>query len=197
MALGLVQVLADANQDGYTVLGQSSNAWEPLGIVASADDADGPLLGFTTRSQTNGIAGIQTSDVWYQTRFGSTITFRIKTGASVSTCRIVVGVSDVPGAQMQTPEAHMAAFVYDTVAHGTAFWRAVTSDGSGTLTTTATAQSIATSTLYSLTIDFADPASLKFYSGTTLLATHTTNLPTSSTPLRVGAWVCDLTTGIS
>ena len=195
MATGLIQVLADGSSAGFSVLGQGAGGWRTTGSVVDADDADGPLVSLTTPHFSGARAGLASAEAFYQRRWAQPATFRIKTGSSVTAIRIVVGLSSAPGAKQQTPVSHMAAFVYDTVAHGTAYWRAVTSDGSGTLTTTATTQGIATSTLYTFTLDMADSANVKFYADTTLLATHTTNLPTATEPMRCGVWIAEIATG--
>jgi hypothetical protein len=195
VATGLIQVLADGNAEGVSVLGQGAGRWRTMGEVTSGDDADGPLTSFSTLAFSGARAGIASAEPFYQRRWGGVATFRIKTGSSISDIRIVAGLSSSPGAKQRTPTAHVAAFVYDTGAHGTVFWRAVTSDGSGTLTTTALADAIATTTLYDLRINMEDSANVKFYIGGTLRATHTTNLPTSSTPMRCGLWIADIATG--
>lgn len=194
MATGLVQVLADG-KTGLAVLGSAGARWAVRGDATNTSDADGPLLGLTTNGNAGHIVGVETQERWYQRRWGGVLTFRIKTGSNMADVRYVVGLSSVPGAKLETPIAHLAAWIYDTGAHGTAFWRAVTSDGSGTLTTTVTTLAAANSTLTTLTIDMTDGANVKFRSGATLHATNSANLPTDSQAMQVGAWLRDLTGG--
>lgn len=197
MATGLVQVLADATADGFSVLGMDAARWRAVGTIANADDADGPLVSMSTGDGAGSRASIASGEAFYQRRWGSVVTLRVKTSASIANMRLVVGLSSAPGAKQQTPTSHMACFVYDTTAHGTAFWRAITSDGSGTLTTAVTTSAIATSTLYDLRLDMSDGANVKFYVDGTLAATNTTNLPTSTEPMRCGVWLAQLAAGAS
>lgn len=190
-----VQVIADGHVPTYSVLGQRGVDWDTTGILATGDDASGPLLSMTTFNTFGAVAGLASTVPFYQRGWGGSITLKVSTSTSISDIRIVAGLSSVIAGKSETPITHMAAFVYDTGAHGTAFWRFITSDGSGTLTTTTTTESIATSTRYELRIDMSDSASVKGYVDGTLAATNTTNLPTSTEPMRVGVWVAEIDAG--
>lgn len=190
-----VQVLADGHVPTYTVLGQRGCDWDTTGILATGDDATGPLLSLTTFNTYGAVAGLASNVPFYQRGWGGSITLKVATSSSISNIRIIAGLSSVLAGKSNAPIAHVAAFVYDTGVHGTAFWRFVTSDGSGTLTTTTTTESIATSTRYTLRIDMSDSGNVRGYVGTTLAATNTTNLPTSTEPMRVGVWVAEIDTG--
>jgi hypothetical protein len=85
----------------------------------------------------------------------------------------------------------MAAFRYDTGADGTAFWRCVTHDNSGSPTVTTTTMPIAAGTLYRLRIVCqAGFGNVKFYINDTLVATHTTHLPDTTQAL---SWLSKIT----
>ena len=75
-----------------------------------------------------------------------------------------------------------AGFRYCPGADGTAFWRTETADGAAA-TVNATSVAIAINTEYKLMIDAFDPTSIKFYINDLLVATHTTNLPSTTADL--------------
>jgi hypothetical protein len=104
---------------------------------------------------------------------------RFKTGADITSIRLWLGLFTASPSTASDPASqHIAAFRYDTTADGTAFWRTVTKDGT-TINAAASSLAIAADTIYLFRIEL-DASEVRFYSGTTLLATHTANLPTSS-----------------
>lgn len=143
-----------------------------------------------------GHGGLQTAFNVIQTRWSPEIHFAIKTGTSLAGTRFWIGISAAyidDTAPIEDGDLSItngtfsiasAAFCYDATVHsGSAFWRAHTSAGGGTNdgTVTVTAQSIAVDTAYNLRI-IANPGSnIEFYINDTLVATHTTDLPSVST----------------
>jgi len=127
--------------------------------------------------------------------FGATI----KTAASIASgTRIFVGLFSAtplghPGSA--TPSLHYVAFRYDTGADGTANWRCVSDNASGSPTVTDSGVTIAASTKYLLRIEVVSTSSVKFYINDTLVATHTTTLPTSSQNLGIEMGTKPLTSG--
>jgi hypothetical protein len=104
---------------------------------------------------------------------------RFKTGSDITSIRFWLGLFTASPASASDPASHhIAAFRYDTGVDGTAFWRTVTKDGT-TINAAASSIAIAADTIYIFRIEL-DASAVRFYSGTTLVATHTTNLPTSS-----------------
>lgn len=129
-----------------------------------------------------------------QTRWSPELLFAIKTGASLTGVRFWIGISasylggTAPVADGGTFSIASAAFAWDATVHsGSNFWRAHTSDGSGasgaTVTTTSTA--IATSTTYNLRVKANPGSNVLFYINDTLVATHTTDLPSVSAAMGI------------
>jgi hypothetical protein len=81
---------------------------------------------------------------------------------------------------------HLAAFRYDTVLDGSAFWRTVTNDGAGPATVNTSSVAVAANTPYVMRVA-CGAADCKFYINGSLVATHTTTLPGNTTLLLFGA----------
>lgn len=80
---------------------------------------------------------------------------------------------------------HVAAFRYSPGVDGTAFWRTVTCNGASGVTVNVTTVPIAASTLYKLRIQRIAGDGYNFYINGVLVATHSTNLPTSGQALGI------------
>lgn len=105
----------------------------------------------------------------------------IKTGADIANVRYWMGMFSATPMAAADPAVHAAAFRYDTGVDGTAFWRAYTNDAvtTGTVTTTTTA--IAINTTYRLRIVWAvGTATVRFFINGVSVASHTTDLPTTT-----------------
>lgn len=153
--------------------------------AASVDDADGPFRRYDTAATNTTTAGVSFNNAALtRTDWLPQISIKLKTHTSIAVCNIWAGLlSATPGAD--DPAQHGAAFRYSTAA-GDTNWKAWSNDGSGGGTITDTGVAVATSTLYSFAIVVESTSSIKFYISTdngvtySLVATHTTNLPTSS-----------------
>ncbi len=153
------------------------------GSSANADDSDGAWLANTTgASAGNSAARTQDTRNIRRDWKGHNV-HRIKLDATITNVRYWAGMfSTTTGLDSTaTPSVHLAAFRYDTATDGTAFWRALTSDSSSH-TTTATSVAVSANGVYVFRIEL-DASAVRFYSDGALVATHTTNLPTSSTGL--------------
>ncbi len=170
---------------------------EPLGhaypyeFVGELTDAPGNGGSWVlVDSATDGHGGLLTAFNVIQTRWSPDLHFSIKSGAALTGHRFWIGVvasfidDTAPVADGGTFSIASACFTWDATVHsGSNFWRTHTSDGSGaagaTVTTAATA--IAVDTEYDLRIKFNPGTNVLFYINDTLVATHTTDLPSVST----------------
>lgn len=164
-----------------TPLTESTNSSQP--------DADGPWLGHHTASTTNDWSGVNGAYTSCRRDWFPELVMRIKMGDSasilVTTVRYWMGLFSADPRASATPTAHYAAFRYDTVADGTAFWRAVTDNGSGTPTVVTTDAPVAGDLVQTLRIKLNATQAL-FYVDDVLKATITTTLPTSTQLLGPG-----------
>lgn len=101
----------------------------------------------------------------------------VQTGNVITNVRYWVGLADsLLNATSSPTVPAVAAFRYDTGPDGTAFWRCVTSDGAGGVTTTVTTTPIATSTPYRLMVQ-TTISEVTFWIDNVLVARHTATLP--------------------
>lgn len=156
------------------------------GTGSSVNDSTGVYISYASAASTNSNAGwSEFTNTLVGTENAPVFYAALMTGSSLATCRLWVGLAASALIASDTPSVHYAAFRYSPAVDGTAFWRCVTDNGSGSPTVTVTTAAIAVSTRYKLRIDATDPASIKFYINDALVATHTTTLPTSSTKLGI------------
>jgi len=173
--------LATFNNMGFTT------APTDEGTLSNLNDATGQYVNFATAAHSDRDGGLLASAFTIvQTQNKPIFTMVVKTGANAAdlqTCRIWCGLFSGDPMASNTPSVHLAAFRYAPAADLTAYWRCVTDSGSGAPTVTATSVAIATDTRYVLQVDATDPASIKFYINGVLVATHTTELPTTTQSL--------------
>jgi hypothetical protein len=156
--------------------------------ITPADDptAAGPGVSYTTTAAADVDAGIISAFGPVQTRWGPLFYTRITTDASaITSTRLWAGLTSAELAALTADPTtqHVAAFRYDTGLDGTAFWRCVTAGGSAATVTVSTV-AIAAATSYELKIEVNSAGtSVRFFVNGVLAATHTTNLPTTSTAL--------------
>ncbi len=123
--------------------------------------------------------------------------FRVATGASITNAGFLMGLADadISGTAVPTTN-HCAVLRYWVGTDGTAFFRAITGDGSA-LTVTTTTRAFAASTTYEGLIEIdPDVPEVRFWltDGSGLwwnFANHTTNLPGSTTAL---GWLISVAT---
>lgn len=168
----------NANPNATTLTAVGGQSGSSSGTVASADDADGVFQSRTTTASVNNSAGLEPGTTFSMIRreWLPTTFFRIKTGSSIAVIRIMVGMFSADPSGNPMPVQHCAGFRYSTDEDGTAFWRTITNDGSGSGTVTTTTAPIAVDTAYDLKIE-QDASEVRFYIDDTLVATHTTELP--------------------
>ena len=168
------------------------------GTETRLQDATGNYLNYATTTSLDADAGHIFGDDCIYRAWGTMRFDVMKTGGlstSSENCRIWVGLFEGDPMASSAPSIDYMAFRYATDVDGTAFWRAVTDDGSGTPTATTTSVAITTDTRYELRIDCSDSSSVKFYIDNVLVATHTTTLPGTTTALRAVAEIRNLTAG--
>ena len=182
-------VLGATNATTYTALGISSALTLP-GTETSVSDATGNYISCASAALLNSDTGVSSAITVTQTQLKPRAFFHIKTGASLATLRIFVGLTSNVATQIAAdlPATHFAGFRYSPAADGTAFWRTLTNDAGVGGTVNATTTAIAVNTAYTLCVDATDPASIKFLINGVLVNTHATDLPTTSQALGIIAY---------
>ncbi|MBL7487086.1 ubiquitin-activating E1 FCCH domain-containing protein [Frankia sp. AgW1.1] len=161
-------------------------------ITATSDDqAEGPLVRYTTTAATNVDAGLISPFGIVQPRWSPYMVARVRTDPSaITSTRIGVGLVSADIASNMGPSTSAAytvaagAFVrYSSAADGSTFWRTVTGDGANATVNTASV-AVAADTAYTIAIEFNSAnTAVRFWINGTLVATHTTNIPSGSTAL--------------
>lgn len=162
------------------------------GTKTHIQDSTGRYANYESSGALNSEAGVQQSgaDVT-QTQLGPVVSFVIKTGPNaidLTDVRIRVGLfsgtnplaADTLGAGFEN-----IAFRYCTGVDATAFWRVESNDSGATPNVTTTTTAITVDTRYEMRIDARDSASVKFYINGSRVATHTSDLPTTTTGLVI------------
>ena len=163
--------------------------------ITNVDDDTGPLGQFTTTSSSGNTAGVVTAFSVLRRAWAPEWVARVKTGASVADVGLWAGLFSASPDNAADPAVHVAGFRYYTSTDGTAFWRCVTKDGTTTTVTTTTV-AVTADTAYTLRVDARESGNVRFYINSILVATHTTNLPGSSTPLGWAVRVSTLAAAI-
>lgn len=122
---------------------------------------------------------------------------RIRAPASIGNIRLWLGLlAGDPSAVSDPGTLGMAALWYDSGVHGTASWRALTSNGTGAgvYTETDTGVSISGGSYHNWWIEATrDTEPVRFYHDGVLKVEHSTNVPASGTLLSPSHWVSQLT----
>lgn len=172
----------------YTTYGTAAPTTS--GTLSNLDDADGPWMGHASATPTGSSAGFYTAYTIVRRDWSPSCVFRFRSGNASTTLRYWMGFfSADPSAAGALGTIHGAAFGYDTVVDGTAYWRSVTSDGSSS-TRTATSVAYSTSTPYTMRIDLSSGAA-RFWINGNLVNQHTANLPSAT---QLMGWACFATT---
>ncbi|MDQ3076934.1 MAG: hypothetical protein M3Q63_02700 [bacterium] len=188
------------NPGAATVTNMGFAAAPTLTATASnADDADGPWLNHATTATNGNASGVISAFTVVRRDWEVEYITTIKTDATnITSVRYWIGLFSALPDTLAAPNIHAVAFRYDTAADGTAFWRAVSIAGTGaSATVTATTQSIAANTTYIMRIVCANSLTdCKYYINNTLVATHTTTLPTATQLMGYGNRVTTLSAAI-
>ena len=171
---------------GTTTTAIGVTAITPFADSATADDdADGAFIRWNTAATTNERAGTEWNNSnLVQTSWLPQIFIKMKTHTSISVCRIWMGLFSAEPTTSD-PASHGLGIRFDTTVPDTN-WKAWSNDGSGGGSITDTGVAVATSTDYMFAIKVVSTSSVEFYVSTdlgvsyTLVATHATNLPTST-----------------
>ena len=172
---GVQESLAHGYQDFYDTRGiafdaNSPGCWAVYNTTASTDNDAG--------WDCNGTNPMQVRTNWHPGR----LVYRVQTGATITTIRVWVGAFSSSPVASSDPAVHGACFRFDTSA-GSVNWWTWSNDGSGGGTLTNTGVTPASHTAYTLEIEIISTAEIRFYIDGALVATHTTNLPGSTTSL--------------
>lgn len=151
------------------------------GSLSNATVADGPVLTFQTGAVSGNIAQILTATNW-QTRWGIDVVMRVRTGTDITNVRLFAVLAASDPSASATPNIHYAGFRFDTGVPDTN-WRARSCAAGGVTESTDTGVVVALNTTYELRIVSTDGTSILFYINGTLVATHATTLPSTSTSL--------------
>ena len=197
-------VLVNAGAATITSIGMAGPVISVTGTgsVINNDTAIyGPRLKFNTGTTANSGCGITGGVGAAYTLIRGDWDFDVSFHAQTSTTmaannRTWVGLfSDAGFDSDSTPSLHYAAFRYATDVDGTAYWRCVTDNGSGTPTVTATTVNSTSNAVRVLRIVYDSVASeVKFHINGVLVATHTATLPTATQLLGTVCWITTLDT---
>jgi len=155
-------------------------------VSANIDNASGPWLRRNTGASVGNTAGFNFNNgafIWVD--WLPQIFTKLMTFTDITSTRIWVGSFSSNPAGSDDPTLDGMGFRFSTVASDTT-WQAFTNDNSGGGTITDTGITVSLSTAYILVIVVESTSSIKFYISTdvgvsfSLVATHTTNLPTGS-----------------
>lgn len=123
-----------------------------------------------------------------QLQLSPMIYIKIKTGSNstdLESVRSLFGLVNNSNSNVilgsDTPAISFACFRYSTSADGTAFWRCVTDNASGTPQATTTTVAVTTNTAYEFLIDATTASTVRFWINGAVVATHTSVLPASTT----------------
>lgn len=160
-------------------------------VSTNADDADGPFTRRDTAASSGTTAGMDFNNGGLiQTRWLPKIIVKLKTGSDVTSQRLWVGSLSVgAGSFTDDPTANGFAFTFSTNASDTN-WMTWTNDNSGGGLRQSSGVAYSADTCYLLGFDIENTSSIKFYISTdngvtfTLVNTHATNLPASSTAMN-------------
>ena len=173
------------------IIGGTADTATTFVTLSLVDDTTGEYINFLSNAGAGNGIGIRCTAFTNMSGNEKPVwTTTIKTGgagADVADIRIWAGIAASNPAAGDTPGViQLACFKYSTVTD-TAFWRAVTCDGT-TTTTTVTTSAIAADTRYVFMIDWSNPLRVDFYVNDVIVASHTTNLPAAAT--RLG-WIAE------
>ena len=162
-----------------------------VGTLSALADTTGNYSNHNTTAIINLDGGIQDFGAIPTTAARNTmrwVRYIFKTGAVGTVTRHHIGMYSATPMASRDPAVHGFGLMRDT-AGGDANWKLWTNDGAGGGTITDTNVAFAVDTRFVVVFDLTDTTSVKCYIGGTLVATNTTNLPTSTTLLGRNAMV--------
>lgn len=195
---GAGSAFAGADFDKYRLIGvnarPNSTTTDAYGVaispfqdtIANNDDASGPFIRRNTGASAGNNAGFNFNNgafIWID--WLPQVFTKLKTFTDISSTRIWVGCFSGSPVGSDDPAVDAIGFRYSTGASDTT-WKAYSNDSSGGGTITDTGITVSTSTVYLFAIVVESTSSVKFYISTnngatfSLVATHTTNLPSGS-----------------
>lgn len=196
------QILTTAQaMDGaatVSVLNTAAITTSGAGGAAVHDGVTGHFVQHTTGATSGNTGGWLTgSNDEFRLQNTGDCTFVMRTGGDISSTRLWVGVfSGGPSGSDDPAATHLLGFRYSTGVPETT-WKACSKDGT-TLNPSDTLVTVAIDTTYYFRIKATSTTSVDFYLGTSstnlaLVATKTTNLPTTTTALGFAMQITTLT----
>jgi len=162
----------------------------PSGTQSTTDDVEGPWHGFTTGGTSGNSAGIDSDAVtWID--WNPTIIMHMGDCAGTTTRRIWCGLFESTPSASDDPAIDGCGFRYSAGASDTN-WQAWSNDGTGGGTITDTGVAFAANTPFKMEMRCTS-GQIEFYIDDTLEATHSTNLPATSTELSMYFQITTLT----
>lgn len=189
---------AGADFDKYRLIGvnarPNSTTTDAYGVaispfqdtIANNDDASGPFIRRNTGASSGNSAGFNFNNgafIWID--WLPQLFTKLKTFTDISSTRIWIGCFSGNPVGSDDPVVDAIGFRYSTGASDTT-WKAYSNDSSGGGTVTDTGVTVSLGTVYLFAIVVESTSSVKFYISTnngatfSLVATHTTNLPSGS-----------------
>ena len=189
-------VMANANATTWSTFGMSAPTITS-GTAASNQDqtAFGAFIQLETTASSGNVASMVFANAGGRWRSGwdPAMEWAASTASTLTSIRIWMGAfSGAPSASAD-PAVHGYGFRFDTGASDTNY-QAWCNDGSGggTITDTQVAVNSTTTKFFKIVVS-GDGTSIAYYINDTLVATHTTDLPTTTTYINGGLYVTTLT----
>jgi len=157
-----------------------------IGTASILNDSTGSYVNYATAAALGSTAGWSNQSICIvPTSFPIRWTLVFKTGAAASdiaSIRIMLGFGNVLSSATDSQTIDAAYFRYSTSA-GDTNWMAATSDGTQAETDTGVA--VVEDTRYIFQIKIVDTSTYEFYIDGDLVATRTTNVPTSTQTMQL------------
>jgi len=181
-----IQVQQDAALTTLSTLGLAA-APSAVGTASliNVSTGEGQHIQYLSGAVANNEGGI-VAPTFDQTRriLNPVVEIAMRTAAAITVVRTWSGMFSGDPMASDTPALHYMAFRYSPASDGTAFWRCVSDNGSGTPTVTVTTHAFTATTSYRLRVVCdAGGSQIRFYINGILRATHTTTLPTNTQDL--------------
>ena len=148
--------------------------------VANADDADGPWIQHTTGAVSGNATSMRSDalDTVFRRDWQPDVEFMFKAPATITSIRVWVGLfAAVPNAA-DDPTLHGAGFRFSTGASD-ANWQAWSNDNSGGGAIANTGVTFSANGVYRLRVQ-CRASDIRYFVNGSLVATHSTNLPTAT-----------------
>lgn len=179
------QLLAQMGGTTFTNLGYNSFTLTSPTAASNGDNTNQPGVLISTLAFTDNVASLVTADATTYFEWENIAAWKIQT-VDVTEVRIWNCLTAGAPSAADTHSLDLVGFRFSTAVDTN--WACVTQDVSGNRTVTDSGIAVATNTPYLLEI-VVTTGVVRFYIDKVLVQTHTTNLPTSTTTMRQGAYI--------